>query len=142
MHFKQSGELTHTAEIGSLAVNAATASAGVVVDAPPIGTHHVHVLLTLLRTERIERLRALIGVQATTGATGIDAPPAVTTRHGRLKQWERIGAEPRKVASHASVPPAMGFIDFHLIANFAALALITLAGPAVIFILFYRRGAL
>ena len=36
---------------------------------------------------------------------------------------------------------AMG-IDFHLIANFAALALITLAGPAVIFILFYRRGAL
>lgn len=33
-------------------------------------------------------------------------------------------------------------IDFHLIANFAALALITLAGPAVIFILFYRRGAL
>lgn len=36
---------------------------------------------------------------------------------------------------------AMG-IDFHLISNFAALALITLAGPAVIFILFYRRGAL
>jgi len=33
-------------------------------------------------------------------------------------------------------------IDFHLIANFMALALITLAGPAVIFILFYRRGAL
>ncbi len=33
-------------------------------------------------------------------------------------------------------------IDFHLIANFAALALITLAGPAVIFVLFYRRGAL
>jgi hypothetical protein len=33
-------------------------------------------------------------------------------------------------------------IDFHLIANFASLALITLAGPAVIFVLFYRRGAL
>ncbi|CAK6691549.1 MAG: photosystem II reaction center protein Ycf12 [Prochlorococcaceae cyanobacterium] len=33
-------------------------------------------------------------------------------------------------------------IDFHLIANFLALALITLAGPAVIFILFYKRGAL
>jgi hypothetical protein len=33
-------------------------------------------------------------------------------------------------------------IDFQLIANFAALALITLAGPAVIFILYYRRGAL
>jgi len=28
------------------------------------------------------------------------------------------------------------------IANFAALFLITIAGPAVIFILFYRRGAL
>ena len=39
------------------------------------------------------------------------------------------------------IDAAMG-IDFHLIANFAALALITLAGPAVIFILFYRRGAL
>jgi hypothetical protein len=37
--------------------------------------------------------------------------------------------------------PSMGF-DIHLIANFGALALITLAGPAVIFILFYRRGAL
>ena len=37
--------------------------------------------------------------------------------------------------------PVMGF-DFHLIANFAALAMIALAGPAVIFILFYRRGAL
>ena len=36
---------------------------------------------------------------------------------------------------------AMGF-DIHLIANFAALAMITIAGPAVIFILFYRRGAL
>ncbi|MGC6482433.1 MAG: photosystem II reaction center protein Ycf12/Psb30 [Synechococcus sp.] len=33
-------------------------------------------------------------------------------------------------------------LDFHLIANFGALALIALAGPAVIFILFYRRGAL
>lgn len=39
-------------------------------------------------------------------------------------------------------PPAPSPMDFHLIANFAALALITLAGPAVIFILFYRRGAL
>ena len=33
-------------------------------------------------------------------------------------------------------------IDINLIANFPALALITLAGPAVIFLLFYRRGAL
>ncbi len=40
-----------------------------------------------------------------------------------------------------SAATTMG-IDFHLIANFAALALITLAGPAVIFVLFYRRGAL
>ena len=43
------------------------------------------------------------------------------------------------IASPAVI--AMG-IDFHLIANFGALALITLAGPAVIFILFFRRGAL
>ena len=35
----------------------------------------------------------------------------------------------------------MGF-DMHLLANVAALAMITIAGPAVIFILFYRRGAL
>jgi len=41
----------------------------------------------------------------------------------------------------ATAPASMG-LDFHLIANFAALALITLAGPAVVFILFYRRGAL
>ena len=41
----------------------------------------------------------------------------------------------------ANEPDPMG-IDIHLIANFAALALITLAGPAVIFLLFYRRGAL
>ena len=142
MHLKQGCQLTHTAEIGPLAVDATTASTGVVVDTPAIGTHHVHVLLALLRTERIKGLSPLIWVQATTGATGSDALPAVTTRHGRLEQWERIGAKPRKVASHASLPPAMGFIDFHLIANFAALALITLAGPAVIFILFYRRGAL
>jgi len=33
-------------------------------------------------------------------------------------------------------------LDSSLVANFMALALITLAGPAVIFILFYRRGAL
>ena len=42
---------------------------------------------------------------------------------------------------HETAFSIMG-IDFHLIANFGALALITLAGPAVIFILFYRRGAL
>jgi hypothetical protein len=46
-----------------------------------------------------------------------------------------------KVEKKVSGLPSMG-IDFHLIANFGALALITLAGPAVIFILFYRRGAL
>lgn len=44
-----------------------------------------------------------------------------------------------EIRSSAAI--SMG-IDFHLIANFAALALITLAGPAVIFVLFYRRGAL
>ena len=49
--------------------------------------------------------------------------------------------EKRTIGQTNTRVTAMGF-DFHLIANFAALALITLAGPAVIFILFYRRGAL
>lgn len=31
-------------------------------------------------------------------------------------------------------------IDLNLISTFAALALIALAGPAVVFILFYRRS--
>ena len=51
---------------------------------------------------------------------------------GSVAWWDHCNGSPR-------IP--MG-IDFHLIANFGALALITLAGPAVIFILFYRRGAL
>lgn len=57
-----------------------------------------------------------------------------------------VGMEPPgalrfELSSSRSTRNDMG-IDFHLIANFGALALITLAGPAVIFILFYRRGAL
>jgi hypothetical protein len=54
-----------------------------------------------------------------------------------------LGAQPSWLLTthHRYRLIAMG-IDFHLIANFAALALITLAGPAVIFVLFYRRGAL
>ncbi|MFL0770090.1 MAG: photosystem II reaction center protein Ycf12 [Prochlorococcus sp.] len=31
-------------------------------------------------------------------------------------------------------------LDFNLITTFAALAMITLVGPAVVFILFYRRA--
>ena len=50
-----------------------------------------------------------------------------------------MGLAPKVVVKFGNRP--MG-IDFHLISNFLALALITLAGPAVIFILFYRRGAL
>jgi hypothetical protein len=62
-------------------------------------------------------------------------------------QWPRLEAGPPAPASKVAfsafrlIRRTMG-IDFHLIANFGALALITLAGPAVIFILFYRRGAL
>ena len=54
-----------------------------------------------------------------------------------------MAASPLKLPCSLQAPShsTMG-IDFHLIANFAALALITLAGPAVVFILFYRRGAL
>ena len=61
-------------------------------------------------------------------------------------QWhlDPLGPRPFRVTLEGKRhwrAPSMG-IDFHLISNFAALALITLAGPAVIFILFYRRGAL
>ena len=51
----------------------------------------------------------------------------------------RQGLAPKILNDFGNRP--MG-IDFHLISNFLALALITVAGPAVIFILFYRRGAL
>ena len=65
----------------------------------------------------------------------------MTSRHtatrGRALAW----SAPLHLPRSANLRSAMG-IDFHLISNFAALALITLAGPAVIFILFYRRGAL
>lgn len=68
---------------------------------------------------------------------------AVTSHHSDLHS----GPPPAEQALGCFGTPSacessnMG-IDFHLIANFMALALITLAGPAVIFILFYRRGAL
>lgn len=64
-----------------------------------------------------------------------------TSRLGR-----KAGAEPGPSPGRRILSPTPDLdlipMDFHLIANFAALALITLAGPAVIFILFYRRGAL
>ena len=70
-------------------------------------------------------------------------PPAMTTDHGR--RGDALKQPPGDLHSWPIVPLAgsrtMG-IDFHLISNFGALALITLAGPAVIFILYYRRGAL
>jgi len=67
----------------------------------------------------------------------------MTTDHGR--RGGALKRPPGDLHSWPIVPLAgsrtMG-IDFHLISNFGALALITLAGPAVIFILYYRRGAL
>ena len=65
----------------------------------------------------------------------------MTGRHSLVPAKGQFGSETRRVTGIASLPHAMG-IDFSLIANFAALALIALAGPAVVFILFYRRGAL
>ena len=65
----------------------------------------------------------------------------MTGRHSLKAIEGQIGSKARRVTGIASLPLAMG-IDFSLIANFAALALIALAGPAVVFILFYRRGAL
>ena len=69
--------------------------------------------------------------------------PAITTDHDHVaRSWKSPTGDLHSVAivPLASLRP-MG-IDFHLISNFGALALITLAGPAVIFILYYRRGAL
>ena len=71
------------------------------------------------------------------------AAPSVTGGHRGLGLGSGWSARPLKLWCSLQAPSrfTMG-IDFHLIANFAALALITLAGPAVVFILFYRRGAL
>ena len=65
----------------------------------------------------------------------------MTSRHGRPPRPRAKPAAARKLGAEPLGESFMG-IDVHLIANFAALALITLAGPAVVFILFYRRGAL
>ena len=67
----------------------------------------------------------------------------MTSRHkcGSVARCTRAWPPIVALSSPRSTSNDMG-IDFHLIANFGALALITLAGPAVIFILFYRRGAL
>ncbi|SBO41950.1 Photosystem II reaction center protein Ycf12 (modular protein) [Cyanobium sp. NIES-981] len=66
----------------------------------------------------------------------------MTTRHRDPLGWGQVPDAAYDRAQQTSPPPVTMGIDFHLIANFGALALITLAGPAVIFILFYRRGAL
>jgi hypothetical protein len=66
---------------------------------------------------------------------------AVTSRHSGPGCLHRRLGGLLGLRQLTAAPQAMG-LDLHLIANFAALALITLAGPAVIFILFYRRGAL
>ena len=142
LHIEQLGQGADTTEGGSLVIDAATPAAGVVVDAPAVRSHHRKVLTTLVLAEGLKGLGALFRVQAAAGSAGRNATPAVTTRHCSSPAGEQIAARARKVAAHASASHAMGFIDIHLIANFAALALITLAGPAVIFILFYRRGAL
>ena len=70
------------------------------------------------------------------------SPQAVTSRHRAREVAAGKAAPVINLHSAPSFADAAMGIDFHLIANFAALALITLAGPAVIFILFYRRGAL
>ena len=111
------------------------------MNAPPIRPHHLQVLGFLLRAEGVEGLAPLFGIEAAAGTTAADALPAVTGHHSLWAIAGQFGSKARKVTGIASLPLAMG-IDFSLIANFAALALIALAGPAVVFILFYRRGAL
>tara|TARA_B100000524_G_scaffold320187_1_gene200504 strand:+ start:252 stop:782 length:531 start_codon:yes stop_codon:yes gene_type:complete len=134
-------QLIHAAEVGTLVVDTTAARTGVVVDAPTIGSHHLQVLSLLLRCEGLQRFAPLLRIQPATGTATTDALPAVTGRHSLVPAQGQFGSKPRRVTRIASLPHAMG-IDFSLIANFAALALIALAGPAVVFILFYRRGAL
>ena len=142
LHIEQLGQGADATEGGSLVIDATPTAAGVVVDAPAVRSHHRQVLTALFLAEGLKGLGVLFRIQAAAGSAGVNATPAVTTRHCDSPAVEQIAARARKVAAHATASHAMGFIDIHLIANFAALALITLAGPAVIFILFYRRGAL
>ena len=66
----------------------------------------------------------------------------MTSHHSGISApWQPIPVRLKSKSKRYWQGLSMG-IDFHLISNFAALALIGLAGPAVIFILFYRRGAL
>ena len=140
-HFKALSQLVDPAKVRPLAVDPAGAGTGVVVNAPAIGPHHLQILGFLLRAKGVEGLAPLFGIEAAAGTTATDALPAVTGRHSLKAIEGQFGSKARRVNGIASLPLAMG-IDFSLIANFAALALIALAGPAVVFILFYRRGAL
>ncbi len=56
---KQACQVLHPAEEGALVVDAAAAGAGVVVDAPAIGPHHLQILLLLFGAEGLDRLIAL-----------------------------------------------------------------------------------
>ena len=109
--------------------------------APAVGPHHREIGGAFLRIEGLEGFGPPGRIEAAAGAATADAAPAVTSRHGLCPRSRPEPATPRKVCTDALGDSFMGF-DVHLIANFAALALITLAGPAVVFILFYRRGAL
>ena len=139
--------------------------------APAVGAHHRQVGLLLLQIEGLEGFTPQFWIEPATGTTAADALPLRLNVHAAVsafggwcpfshgighggpdrcdKPSQREGAGPGarvpdlkvQVERQSHEPVVMG-IDFHLIANFGALALITLAGPAVIFILFYRRGAL
>ena len=140
-HTKALSQLVHAAKVGPIAVDPAAAGTGVVMNAPAIGPHHLQILGLLLGAESLQRFAALVGIKSAAGTAAADALPAVTGRHSLMAIEGQFGSKARRVTGIASLPLAMG-IDFSLIANFAALALIALAGPAVVFILFYRRGAL
>jgi len=61
-HIKQTGKPLHPAKLRSIGIDAATAPAGVEMDAPAIGTHHGAIDAALLGAEHLQGLRALVWV--------------------------------------------------------------------------------
>jgi len=158
------------AEVGSILVDPAAAAAGVEVNAPAIAADHGQIGDPLLGAEGFQSISPEGRIEAAAGAAARDAapnllgagaivggapkaatagsaapghghPPMTSHHSGIPAPWQPIRFGLASSGNSCWRSPSMG-IDFHLISNFAALALITLAGPAVIFILFYRRGAL
>ena len=138
------------AEEGALLVNLAAAGAGVVVDAPAIWAHHLEILPAVVRAEASSAsLRSPGRVGSTT--RNADAAQcsvsliaqAVTTRHSSLQQrWFGRWADRRLWHNHSCRRAALPWDRFPSDRQLCGLVPDHDCRPAVIFILFYRRGAL